>query len=200
MKKLFMIAAMMVAALSVSAQEAGQMFIKPMVGGTVTTFVGDVDDTKAKIGLVGGAEFGYNINETFGITAGLLYTMQGSKIKYADDPVNLDYINVPVLANVYVAPGLALKAGPQIGFMTRAKWDDFDFKKACNTIDFSIPVGVSYEISDFVIDFRYNIGITNILKKGETFIFDDDELEVGVEDIKTRNSVVMLTVGYKIPF
>ena len=196
MKKLFMIAAMMVATLSVSAQQAGQMFIKPMVGGTVSTVVGDIDDTKAKIGLVGGAEFGYNINETFGITAGVLYTMQGYKIKGVDDAYNLDYINVPVLANVYVAPGLALKAGPQIGFLTRAKLDDVDMKDVCNTIDFSIPVGVSYEISDFVIDFRYNIGITSVSKNKE---IKADVIEIE-SDRKTRNSVFMLTVGYKIPF
>lgn len=191
-----MIAAMMVATLSVSAQEAGQMFIKPMAGGTFSTLVGDVDDVKGKIGLVGGAEFGYNINETFGITAGLLYTMQGCKDKDVDANFNLDYINVPVLANVYVAPGLALKAGPQIGFLTRAKLDDVDMKDVCNTIDFSIPVGVSYEISDFVIDFRYNIGITSVSKNKE---IKADVIEIE-SDRKTRNSVFMLTVGYKIPF
>lgn len=196
MKKLFMIAAMMVATLSVSAQQAGQMFIKPMAGGTFSTLVGDVDDVKGKIGLVGGAEFGYNINETFGITAGLLYTMQGCKDKDVDANFNLDYINVPVLANVYVAPGLALKAGPQIGFLTRAKLDDVDMKDVCNTIDFSIPVGVSYEISDFVIDFRYNIGITSVSKNKE---IKADVIEIE-SDRKTRNSVFMLTVGYKIPF
>ncbi len=196
MKKLFMIVAMMVATLSVSAQEAGQMFIKPMAGGIFSTLVGDVDDVKGKIGLVGGAEFGYNINETFGITAGLLYTMQGCKDKDVDANFNLDYINVPVLANVYVAPGLALKAGPQIGFLTRAKLDDVDMKDVCNTIDFSIPVGVSYEISDFVIDFRYNIGITSVSKNKE---IKADVIEIE-SDRKTRNSVFMLTVGYKIPF
>jgi hypothetical protein len=196
MKKLFMIAAMMVATLSVSAQEAGQMFIKPMAGGTFSTLVGDVDDVKGKIGLVGGAEFGYNINETFGITAGLLYTMQGCKDNDVDANFNLDYINVPVLANVYVAPGLALKAGPQIGFLTRAKLDDVDMKDVCNTIDFSIPVGVSYEISDFVIDFRYNIGITSVSKNKE---IKSEVVEIE-SDKKTRNSVFMLTVGYKIPF
>ena len=196
MKKLFMIVAMMVATLSVSAQEAGQMFIKPMAGGTFSTLVGDVDDVKGKIGLVGGAEFGYNINETFGITAGLLYTMQGCKDKDVDANFNLDYINVPVLANVYVAPGLALKAGPQIGFLTRAKLDDVDMKDVCNTIDFSIPVGVSYEISDFVIDFRYNIGITSVSKNKE---IKADVIEIE-SDRKTRNSDFMLTVGYKIPF
>ena len=196
MKKLFMIVAMMVATLSVSAQEAGQMFIKPMAGGTFSTLVGDVDEVKGKIGLVGGAEFGYNINETFGITAGLLYTMQGCKSKIIDENLNLDYINVPVLANVYVAPGLALKAGPQIGFLTRAKLDDVDMKDVCNTIDFSIPVGVSYEISDFVIDFRYNIGITSVSKNKE---IKSEVVEIE-SDKKTRNSVFMLTVGYKIPF
>jgi len=196
MKKLFMIAAMMVASLSVSAQQAGQMFIKPMVGGTLATLVGDVDDTKFKIGLVGGAEFGYNINETFGITAGLLYSMQGTKVKDIDDAWNMDYINIPVLANVYIAPGLALKAGPQIGFLTRAKVDDVDFKKACNTVDFSIPIGASYEFSDFVIDFRYNIGVTSVFKNKKT-IADDIEIE---GDVKARNSVMMLTLGYKIPF
>jgi len=196
MKKLFMIAAMMVATLSVSAQQAGQMFIKPMVGGTLATLVGDVDDTKFKIGLVGGAEFGYNINETFGITAGLLYSMQGMKVKDIDDAWNMDYINIPVLANVYIAPGLALKAGPQIGFLTRAKVDDVDFKKACNTVDFSIPIGASYEFSDFVIDFRYNIGVSNVLKSKKA-ITDDIEFD---GDVKARNSVMMLTIGYKIPF
>lgn len=187
---------MMVATLSVSAQQAGQMFIKPMVGGTLATLVGDVDDTKFKIGLVGGAEFGYNINETFGITAGLLYSMQGTKVKDIDDAWNMDYINIPVLANVYIAPGLALKAGPQIGFLTRAKVDDIDFKKACNTVDFSIPIGASYEFSDFVIDFRYNIGVSNVLKSKKA-ITDDIEFD---GDVKARNSVMMLTLGYKIPF
>ena len=195
MKKLFMIAAMMVATLSVSAQEAGQMFIKPMFGGTLSTLVGDVEDVNAKIGLVGGAEFGYNINETFGITAGLLYTMQGCKDKDVDANFNIDYINVPVLANVYVAPGLALKAGPQIGFMTRAKLDDVDMKDVCKTIDFSIPVGVSYEFNDFVVDFRYNFGITSMSKDKKVSI---DGLEIK-GDKKTRNSVFMLTLGYKIP-
>ena len=51
--------------------------------------------------------------------------------------------------------------------------------------DLSIPVGLSYEFSDFVIDARYNIGVTNLSK---------------LDLAKPRNSVIMLTVGYKIPF
>jgi hypothetical protein len=189
MKKIMMIAALMVATLSANAQ---QMFIKPMVGGTLTTLTGDAEDAKMKVGLVAGAEFGYNINEMFAITAGALYSMQGCAIKDADDNIKLDYINIPVLANVNVAPGLAIKAGAQFGFLMSAKAGDVDMKNHMEKFDFSIPVGLSYEISDFVIDARYNIGLSNLVKKDYRGVFGNDA--------KVHNGVIMLTVGYKIPF
>ena len=173
----------MMATLSASAQG---MYIKPMVGANLTKFVGDVSNQKFKVGLVAGAEFGYDISEQFGLSAGVLYAIQGSKTKGADNNMNVDYLNIPILANYYIIPGLAIKAGPQIGIRTRAKYDDIDMKDAYKSIDFSIPVGLSYEISDFVIDARYNIGISNIAKDSG--------------DDKIRNSVFQLTLGYKIPF
>ena len=72
MKKLLLAAVALMATMSVNAQ---QMFLKPMVGGTLATLTGDVDDTKMKVGLVAGAEFGYFISEQFAVTAGLLYSM-----------------------------------------------------------------------------------------------------------------------------
>lgn len=53
-----------------------------------------------------------------------------------------------------------------------------DFK----SFDFSIPLGLSYEFSDFVIDARYNLGLTDL-----------------VDYAKGKNSVIQFTVGYKIP-
>ena len=192
MKKLIMLAvAAMFATVNVNAQTAGEMYIKPMAGGTLTTMVGDVEDAKMKFGFVGGAEFGYNINQQFAVTAGVLYTMQGAKNKIADANFNLDYLNIPVLANVYVAPGLAIKAGPQLGILMRAKQDGYDLKDWCNKVDFSIPVGLSYEFDDFVIDARYNIGLTKINKE----VTNGGWTSHG----SARNSVIMLTVGYKIP-
>lgn len=199
MKKLMMIAALMVATLTANAQ---QMFIKPMVGGTLSTLTGDTDGAKMKIGLVGGAEFGYNINDMFAVTAGALVSMQGAKSD--DTPLTKDvsttltYLNIPVLANVYVAPGLAIKAGLQPGFLLSQKakgemliknnsWEEFEKTgtDGLKKFDLSIPLGLSYEISDFVIDARYNLGLTKIND-------GDDE--------KIKNGVIMLTVGYKIPF
>ena len=185
MKKLMMIAAMMLAAVTVSAQEAGQAFLKPMVGGTLANVT--KADGKMKFGLVAGAELGYMCTDQFGLSVGALYTMQGAKGKNGMPDLKLEYINVPVLANYYVAPGFAIKAGVQVGFMTKAKSDGDDLKEFYNKVDFSIPMGVSYEFSDFVIDARYNLGLSKIGKKEYT-------------DTSNKNSVIMLTLGYKIPF
>ena len=188
----------MIATTSVKAQ---QVYLKPMAGATLASFVGGDYDAKMKVGLVAGAEFGCAFSEKCGITAGLLYSMQGSKYKKTDDEQKLDYLNIPVLFNYYVAPGFAVKVGPQLGILTRAKtadWenntlrrvDDYDIKHLCNTIDFSVPVGVSYEFRDFVMDARYNIGISKVGKdKSDWPWFLDSE----------RNSVIMFTLGYKIP-
>lgn len=180
MKKLMMIAAMMVASLSANAQE---VYAKPMAGGVLTNLVGDVTDTKMKFGGVGGMEIGCNITNMFALSGGALFTMQG--FKQNDINYKLNYINVPVLANVYAAPWLAIKAGPQIGFLLSAKEGDFSMMDYYEKIDFSIPVGLSFEFGDVVIDARYNIGLSNILKDSG--------------DAKARNSVIMLTLGYKVP-
>ena len=169
MKKLFVIAALMVATLSANAQ---QMFIKPMVGGTLATLTGDTEGNKMKLGLVAGAEFGYNINDMFAVTAGALVSLQGSKFddnSYQKDiTTNLTYLNIPILANVYIAPGLAIKAGVQPGFLLSRKtkldelvgsgtWTSVEHTSTdgMKKVDFSIPLGLSYEISDFVIEYHF---------------------------------------------
>ena len=183
MKKLMLIAALMVATLSANAQ----MFVKPMVGGTMSTITGDnTDNCKYKFGIVAGGEFGYFITDKFAATAGLLYTMEGTKIKHADHNTNLEYLNIPVLANYYIIPGLAVKAGIQPGILTKAKHGDNDIKDNCKSLDISIPFGVSYDISDFVIDARYNLGVSNV---------NDYE-----HAPSQKNGFFMLTIGYKIPF
>ena len=188
MIKLFMIAALMVATLSANAQnEQGVITLQPKVGMNLSTITGD-GDQKMKFGLVAGAEAEYGISENFGIDFGVLYSMEGCRFKAdgADKSLfwNLDYINIPILAQFYPTKGLALKAGVQPGFNVRHK-ASYDGNSAnmdgVNSFNFSIPVGLSYEISSFVIDARYNIGITKIFKDAD----------------QGRNSTISLTVGYK---
>ncbi len=77
MKKLMMIAAMMIAAVTVNAQVAGKAYLKPMVGATLAT----VTNNDMKFGMVAGAEVGFMCTDNFGLSAGLLYTLQGAKVE-----------------------------------------------------------------------------------------------------------------------
>ena len=201
MKKLFVIAAMMVAAVAANAQ----ITLKPMVGLTLATIT-DVDDNSFRPGLVAGAEAEYLINDMFGVSGGLLVSMQGTNYDdvtetfngvtsgWKDYSTTLTYLNIPVLANVHVAKGLAIKAGVQPGILLAAKtkqteivnnkeidWDESS-TDGLKKLDISIPIGASYEFNDFVIDARYNFGLTKINEYGSN---------------SSKNSVIMVTLGYK---
>lgn len=181
MKKFLLLGAMLVCGMVAKAQ----FVLTPQVGATLATIT-DTDDSKMKVGLVAGANLEYPITEAFSLSGGLLYTMQGSAFKDADDKTKLDYLNIPILAQYQLMDGLKIKAGVQPGFLMSAKAGDVDIKDGCETFDLAIPVGLSYEISDFVIDARYNFGTSKIYK--------------GDGGSKSKNSVIMVTLGYRIPF
>lgn len=192
MKKLFVMAAMVLSSVGAFAQyNAGDITIQPKVGLSIADYT-DVDDSKTRAGVVAGAELEYHVSPMFGLSAGLLYSMQGCKYDEDKATVTLknDYINIPVLANVYVAPGLALKAGLQPGFKVSSKAkakvggtsqvstdiDDDTFK----SFDLSVPVGISYEYMNICLDARYNIGVTKVM-----------------DGTDSKNSVFQITLGYK---
>ena len=189
MKKLFLaVVAMMISAAAFAQNEVGQLTIQPKVGVNIANIT-DVDDADPRIGLAAGAEFEYGLTDNIGLSAGVLYSMQGVKTTIIDDDCTwkLDFLNVPILANFYVAKGFAVKLGVQPGFKLSSKAEfkgsggskevDVDGFKS---VDLSIPVGVSYQYQNIVFDARYNWGVTNI-----------------VEDSDSKHSVFQITVGYK---
>ena len=179
MKKLMTLAALFVMALYANAQ----LTITPQVGATLASITDD-DDAKYKVGLVAGANVAYPLTDAFSLSAGLLYTMQGLHSDYLDKNMNSDYLNIPILAQYRIVGGLSVKAGVQPGFLLSAKLDGHSVKDSYEKFDIAIPLGLAYEISDFVIDARYNWGMKKIGKGG----YSD-----------AKNSVFMLTLGYKIP-
>lgn len=175
MKKLFVMAAMVLSSVGAFAQQAaGTTTIQPKVGLNVAT-IGDGD---WKAGFAAGAELQHQATDKVGIAVGALYSAQGfKKDHFTWTP---GYINVPITLNYYVAQGFALKAGVQPGFMV-AKDDMSD--DAVKTFDLSIPLGMSYEYQNLVFDARYNIGCTKVFKHSHS-----DE---------GYNNVIQITVGYK---
>lgn len=189
MKKLFLaVVAMMISAATFAQNEVGQLTIQPKVGVNIANIT-DVDDADPRIGLAAGAEFEYGLTDNIGLSAGVLYSMQGVKTIIVDDDCTskLDYLNVPILANFYVAKGLALKLGVQPGFKlsSKAKFKGSGGSKEVDvdgfkSVDLSIPVGLSYQYQNIVFDARYNWGVTKI-----------------VDDVDSKHSVFQITVGYK---
>ena len=190
MKKFMMMVAMAFATLTASAQaEVGTLTLKPLVGMNLAKIT--EGENKMKVGVAAGAELEYMLSDNASISAGAIYSMQGCKIKNSDVKYNLDYINIPILANYYVAKGFAVKAGIQPAFKVSSKikggGESADIK-GLKSFDLAIPLGLSYEISNFVIDARYNLSLTKIA---------DDFTEEGVKYEYGKNQVIQITLGYK---
>jgi opacity protein-like surface antigen len=192
MKKLMMIAVMAIFAMTASAQntnrEVGAFTLQPKVGLAIGSFsgeyitVGGKVDTKKRVGFIAGVEGEYYATNWLGIALGLNYAQQGWK--FNDVKCKYDYLNVPLVADFYVARGLALKTGVQLGFLMNAKWDDLNVKDDCNKTNFSIPIGISYEFSNVVLDLRYNVALSKVNKNA-------------TDNLKFRSDLVQITIGYK---
>lgn len=179
MKKLLLMAVVLLSSIGAFAQqEVGTFTLQPKVGLNIANLT-SLDGTKSKAGFAIGLEGEYRAADIVGVSAGLIYSGQGFKVKGGgdDDKWSPGYLNIPILANVYVVKGLAVKAGVQPGFLVSK--DDADGAKS---FDFSIPVGLSYEFSNVVLDARYNIGVTKVFDAG---------------DDSPKNSVFQITLGYK---
>lgn len=124
-----------------------------------------------KLGFHAGLMAHIHASKNFAIQPEVYFSQEGAKTKVANikSVNNLDYINVPVLAQYMFGNGFRVEAGPQIGFLVNAKdkvgsvsTDSKDFYK---TTSFSIPVGLGYLTTyGLGIDARYNFGITDIVK------------------------------------
>lgn len=189
MKKILLMAVVMLASVASYAQQAvGTFTLQPKIGMNVASLT-KCDGCDPRIGLAAGVEAEYQATDIFSVSAGLIYSMQGNKAKENGVTLTtkLDYINIPILANVYVTKGLAVKLGVQPAFNVSDKQKLSGGKASveaedvgAESFDFSIPVGLSYEFNNVVIDARYNFGVTNIVDGGDS-----------------KNSVFQFTLGYK---
>lgn len=132
----------------------------------------------------------------------------GSYTGFSNLRNSLDYLDMPLMGHLYFGSGLSLNAGVQAGFLLRSNLSfdmaeitinkdgsytydgkvqhvDTKMNGLMKKVDFSIPVGVSFEYANVVVDLRYNIGLTSIYKSESS-------------DDKCRNKVFALTVGYKL--
>lgn len=162
---------------------------------------GDADSrTSFHVGVL--AEF--PLSEMFSLQAEALYSGQGAARSYTvtnpldpefgerkDAELQLDYINVPVLAKVYLFKGFSLEAGPQFSFLVNDEYDTdptgnngdspSPLRDSLNTFEFGAVGGATFQTEIGLFAYaRYNQGISDI-----------------ADDVKINNSVFQIGVGYK---
>ncbi|MCR4700938.1 MAG: PorT family protein [Bacteroidaceae bacterium] len=199
-KHLFLTIAALMPLLSHAQREVGSLNIQPKIGLNIATMT--AGDAKSRKAFAAGVEAEYFVHQNVSLSAGAIYSQQGvrdsktigitdSGAPDADCNFILDYINIPIMANIYASNGLAVKAGIQPGFRIRSKFKltadgtTINADNFTRNFDLAIPLGVSYEFNNLQFDIRYNIGITNATHDKYT------------ESGDAKNRVVQITLGYK---
>ena len=198
---------LMVSTITVAQNEVGHWTLTPKVGLNLATLTnpdiyvgmgGEKMEYRLKPGLVVGGEVEYQLNTLIGLSAGMLYSQQGTLPKdnsaFRDVKANLDYLNVPLTANIYFTHDMAIRLGIQPGWLLsldvegeesdgNGHWMHYDQGNTEHrTFDLSLPLGLSWNIGPVQLDARYNFGLTNITK---------------YDQLKLHNRVIQLTIGYR---
>jgi hypothetical protein len=200
MRKLFALLLLWLPVLQLSAwREPGTTTIYPRVGFNLSKFSGDKIYTgintfdgvagtipaRFKVGFTVGAEAQYQFSNALAGSIGLLYSQQGTAFKKTSD-IEFDFkmkennLIVPVMLVATTKYNIDLKLGLQPEFRVSKAFD-----KVLNKVSLSIPVGISYEYRNVVLDLRYNIGVSHVYKEQSSYD-------------ASRGQTVMLTLGYGI--
>ena len=226
MRRLFLLSLFVLSVFAVQAQPKwGTWSVVPHVGVSFANLTNDaihfadnrISHSQTRIGFSGGADVYYQLTDKLALSGGVAYTQAGCNFKdipadlsarsgtvFHDSYYNFGYVDVPLLAHVYVSKGLAFSVGCQPSFLTKTtshvemqeyetdgkggiKYDknvvsEGDAKSLFKKTAFAIPVGVSYEYENVMLTARYNIGLSKV--------YDHDLGD-------SKNKVITVSVGYK---
>lgn len=191
------------------ATDADAQFFKGVIGGwnisnfSVTDDYEPYPDYQSKNGYCVGLFAGGHVSGIFGLRGELLYTRKGAQYdftvtdengqpqgegKYSED---IDYLEIPILANFIISSGGAVKPalfiGPAVGFELSAKlnatypsgvvnqsqsgWD----LKNTSSPDFGLIVGGGIEIESgphlVLLQVRYVMGMNEISRRARNKVF-----------------------------
>jgi len=148
-------------------------------------------DTKAMIGFHGGVFVTWMFTEKLGLQPEVLFSTQGSKDSenIYDYAIITNYVNVPVLVRYDINDMFSVHAGPQFGILISADeefdGDKQDIKDDFKTTDIGVAVGAEADLpANLGVGVRYIIGVSNVLKEGESF--GNTELKNGVLQVYVK--------------
>lgn len=137
---------------------------------------GDFDEgpdprTSFHIGFVGEIPLIANV---FSIQPEVLYSRQGFEINQTllgtnyETQYKLDYINMPVLAKIYLGKAFSIEAGPQFGLKVGEKYESDDAVTETNDVnnfDTALAAGLSFNFNGgFFLSGRYTQSLNEVIK------------------------------------
>ena len=127
------------------------------------------------------------LTDNFSIIPELLYSMKGSEISESilgfnfEMQTNLDYLEIPIMANYQLESGLNFELGPYVGILLSAKStvdilgvsEDVDIKDEMNTVDFGVGFGLGYRLENGLgFGARYSLGLASLFKEADVAATD----------------------------
>lgn len=181
-KLLYVFAALLCFVLITPNQADAQLGIR--AGVNMANVSGDIEGNETNLGFHFGIDYEKAIGESLTFRPGLLYSGKGTKDDASDIATNLSYLEVPLDLVFPLGGGLAVNAGPYLGFLMSAKAGDFDVKDSTKSLDFGLNFGVGYDVDPFTVGLGYGLGLANIA--------DQDD------DTSIKNSNIALYVIYNL--
>ncbi|MCX2681478.1 porin family protein [Galbibacter sp. EGI 63066] len=201
MKKLLLVAVATIGFVFVSQAQEVKFGVK--AGINIANLTGADEDIDARTSLHIGGVVEFPFSEKFALQPELLFSSQGAKVSESEEgnsyerKLKLNYLNIPVMAKLYLTKGFSLEAGPQAGFLLSAKdkWEatfgtsesyEDDIKDQLKEIDLSFNFGLGYKLENgLFFSGRYNLGFSDI-----------SDFEEEGDDDKVKNGVFQLSVGF----
>lgn len=226
MRRLFLLFLFVLTLFGAQAQPKwGTWSVVPHVGVSFANLTNDaihttderISHSQTRIGFSGGADVYYQLTDKLALSGGVAYTQAGCNFKdipadlnakygtvFHNAYFNLGYVDVPLLAHIYISKDLALSIGCQPSFLTKAtvhtemqgyetnesggiKYDKNEVSEGSakhwyKKTAFAIPVGISYEYENVMLMARYNFGLSNVY---------------GHDLGDSKNRIITVSVGYK---
>lgn len=189
MKKIFtLIIVTLISISAVSAQKLISFGPRAAMNTTFNVSKGLVV-TQGEVGWKFGATMEVRPLKFLGVSLDIMYSSVGFKREFENGSFsyNLGYLDVPILLNVYVWRGLAIKAGiqPSIKLNGSVGVSGIEDPDIINTLNsniksgkFDVPVGIGYTFGiGLAVDVRYNIGTTNVTNGTQ---YNSDTFELGI--------------------
>jgi hypothetical protein len=189
MKKSILIAVIAILGFTSAASAQEFVYFGAKGGVNFTNMSSDgFDDEKMQTGFHLGLVSEIPLNDRFSLQPEVLYATQGTEANrtFAGQNFNgeyrLDYIQVPVLAKLYLIDGLSIEAGPSFNFLVEEEYNfesdladgEFD-PEAGSAFEFGGAIGASYKFNNgFFASARYTQGFTDVFDSEN---WDDDAVK-----------------------